>query len=52
MEKVLRAKEMNQFLKRSDSTIYKLASKGEIPGGWTGGNQKLIWESKKIGERQ
>jgi predicted DNA-binding transcriptional regulator AlpA len=32
MEKVLKAKEMNQFLKRRDSTIYKLVSKGAIPG--------------------
>jgi excisionase family DNA binding protein len=32
MEKLLTAKELAQFLKLSESTIYKLASNGEIPG--------------------
>ncbi len=32
MEKIMTAKELSQFLKLSESTIYKLASNGEIPG--------------------
>ena len=32
MEKLITAKELAQFLKLSESTIYKLASNGEIPG--------------------
>lgn len=32
MDKLLTAKELAQFLKLSESTIYKLASNGEIPG--------------------
>ena len=32
MEKLITAKELAQFLKLSESTIYKLASNGELPG--------------------
>ena len=32
MEEILTAKELGHFLKLSESTIYKLASTGEIPG--------------------
>jgi len=32
MQKILTAKDLADFLKLSYSTIYKLASKGEIPG--------------------
>ena len=32
MEKIITARELSQFLKLSESTIYKLASNGEIPG--------------------
>ena len=32
MEKIMTAKELSHFLKLSESTIYKLASNGEIPG--------------------
>ena len=32
MEKLITAKELAQFLKLSESTIYKLAGHGEIPG--------------------
>jgi excisionase family DNA binding protein len=32
MEKLITAKELAQFLKLSESTIYKLARNGEIPG--------------------
>ena len=60
MEKILTAKELSQFLKLSESTIYKLASKGEIPGFKIGDSwrfeleeiQKMIRESKKKGRRE
>jgi excisionase family DNA binding protein len=60
MEKIMTAKELSQFLKLSESTIYKLASKGEIPGFKIGDSwrfeleeiQKMIKESKKKGRRQ
>ncbi len=32
LENIVTAKELGQYLKLSDSTIYKLAAKGEIPG--------------------
>jgi excisionase family DNA binding protein len=32
MSKIVTAKEVGQFLKLSESTIYKLAATGEIPG--------------------
>jgi excisionase family DNA binding protein len=32
MEKLITAKELAQFLKLSESTVYKLAGQGEIPG--------------------
>ena len=32
MAKIVTAKELGGYLKLSDSTIYKLASNGEIPG--------------------
>jgi len=59
MEKILTAKELSQFLKLSESTIYKLASNGEIPGFKIGDSwrfdleeiQKMIRESKKRGLR-
>ena len=58
MEKLMTAKELSQFLKLSESTIYKLASNGKIPGFKIGDSwrfeleeiQKLIRESKKIGK--
>ena len=54
------AKELSQFLKLSESTIYKLASNGDIPGFKIGDSwrfemeeiHKLIRESKKKGKRQ
>ncbi len=57
MEKIMTAKELSQFLKLSESTIYKLASNGEIPGFKIGDSwrfeldeiQKMIRESKKQG---
>ncbi len=60
MEKLMKAKELSQFLKLSESTIYKLASNGKIPGFKIGDSwrfeleeiQKLIRESKKIGKTQ
>ncbi len=32
MSKIVTAKEVGQYLKLSESTIYKLASNGDIPG--------------------
>lgn len=32
MANIVTAKELSQFLKLSESTIYKLASQGELPG--------------------
>ena len=32
MENIVTAKEVGQYLKLSESTIYKLAASGEIPG--------------------
>ena len=59
MEKIMTAKELSQFLKLSESTIYKLASNGEIPAFKIGDSwrfemeeiQKLIRESKNKGGR-
>jgi len=58
--KIITAKELAQFLKLSEPTIYKLDSSGEIPGFKIGDSwlfeleeiQKLIRESKKIGKTQ
>ncbi len=55
MEKIMTAKELSQFLKLSESTIYKLASNGEIPGFKIGDSwrfeleeiQNMIKDSKK-----
>ena len=55
MEKIMTAKELGQLLKLSESTIYKLASTGEIPGFKIGDSwrfeldeiQKMIRDSKK-----
>ena len=54
MEKILTAKELSQFLKLSESTIYKLAFSGEIPAFKVGDSwrfeleeiQKMIRDSK------
>ena len=32
MPKIVTAREVGQYLKLSDSTVYKLATRGEIPG--------------------
>jgi excisionase family DNA binding protein len=60
MEKILTAKELSQFLKLSESTIYKLAYTGEIPAFKVGDSwrfeleeiQKMIRDSKKRGRRK
>ena len=60
MEKIITAKEFAQFLKLSESPIYKLVSSGEIPGFKVEDSwrfeleeiQKLIREPKKIGKTQ
>ena len=60
MEKILTAKEVSQFLKLSESTIYKLAFSGEIPAFKVGDSwrfelediQKMIRDSKKRGRRK
>lgn len=60
MEKIMTAKELSQFLKLSESTIYKLATNGDIPGFKIGDSwrfeleeiQKMIRDSKKKGRKQ
>jgi excisionase family DNA binding protein len=60
MEKILTAKEVSQFLKLSESTIYKLAFSGEIPAFKVGDSwrfeleeiQKMIRDSKTRGRRK
>ena len=60
MEKILTAKELSQYLKLSESTIYKLASNGEIPAFKVGDSwrfeleeiQKMIRDSKKRGKQK
>jgi excisionase family DNA binding protein len=55
MENIVTAKEVGRYLKLSESTIYKLASNGEIPGFKIGDSWrfdmedilKLIRDSKK-----
>jgi excisionase family DNA binding protein len=52
---IVTAKEVGQYLKLSESTIYKLAATGEIPGFKIGDSwrfemeeiRKMIGESKK-----
>ncbi len=60
MEKILTAKEVSQFLKLSESTIYKLAFSGEIPAFKVGDSwrfeleeiEKMIRDSKNRGRRK
>lgn len=60
METILTAKELSQFLKLSESTIYKLAVSGEIPAFKEGDSwrfeleeiQKMIRDSKTRGRRK
>ena len=60
MEWLMTAKELAQFLKLSESTIYKLASNGDIPGFKIGDSwrfdleeiQKLIRQSKEKVKKQ
>ena len=55
MENIITAKEVGQYLKLSESTVYKLASSGEIPGFKIGDSwrfdmeeiQKMIQQSKE-----
>jgi excisionase family DNA binding protein len=55
MQNIVTAKEVGRYLKLSESTIYKLASNGEIPGFKIGDSWrfdmedilKLIRDSKK-----
>lgn len=51
MEEILTAKELGHFLKLSESTIYKLASTGEIPGFKIGDSWRFDMEEirKMIG---
>ncbi len=59
MPNIVTAKELGQYLKLSDSTIYKLASSGEIPGFKVGDSWrfemeevlKVIRRAKKKPER-
>ncbi len=60
MQNIVTAKEVGRYLKLSESTIYKLASNGEIPGFKIGDSWrfdmedilKLIRDSKKGGSNQ
>jgi excisionase family DNA binding protein len=55
MENIITAKEVGKYLKLSESTVYKLASSGEIPGFKIGDSwrfdmeeiQKMIQQSKE-----
>lgn len=59
MEEILTAKELGHFLKLSESTIYKLASTGEIPGFKIGDSwrfdmeeiRKMIGGAKEISKK-
>ncbi len=52
MAKIVTAKELGEFLKLSDSTIYKLASGGELPGFKIGDSWRFDMEEilKRIEE--
>jgi excisionase family DNA binding protein len=60
MQNIVTAKEVGRYLKLSESTIYKLASNGEIPGFKIGDSWrfdmedilKLIRDSKNGGSNQ
>ena len=60
MANIVTAKEVGQYLKLSESTIYKLAASGEIPSFKIGDSWrfdmeeilKLIQDSQKRGRRQ
>jgi excisionase family DNA binding protein len=49
---IVTAKELGQYLKLSESTIYKLASDGELPGFKIGDSWRFDMDEilKKIGE--
>jgi len=55
MENIITAKEVGKYLKLSESTVYKLASSGEIPGFKIGDSwrfdmeeiQRMIQQSKE-----
>ncbi len=59
MENIITAKDVGQYLKLSESTVYKLASSGEIPGFKVGDSwrfdmeeiQKMIERSKERCQR-
>jgi len=52
MANIVTAKEVGQYLKLSESTIYKLAASGEIPGFKIGDSWRFDMEEirKMIGE--
>jgi len=60
MEKLMTAKELGQLLRLRETTIYRLASNGEIPGFKIGDSwrfemediQKLFQQSKEKGRKQ
>ncbi len=59
MENIITAKEVGVYLKLSESTVYKLASSGEIPGFKVGDSwrfdmediEKMIRQSKEKTQR-
>ena len=52
MANIVTAKELGQYLKLSESTIYKLALNGELPGFRIGDSWRFDMDEilKKIGE--
>ncbi len=59
MENIITAKKVGEYLKLSESTVYKLASSGEIPGFKVGDSwrfdmediEKMIRQSKEKTQR-
>ncbi|MGQ9847657.1 MAG: helix-turn-helix domain-containing protein [Bacteroidales bacterium] len=52
MSNIITAKELSQYLKLSESTIYKLASQGDLPGfkvgdSWRFDMEEVLKEIKK-----
>jgi excisionase family DNA binding protein len=60
MSNIVTAKELGKYLKLSESTIYKLAAKGELPGFKIGDSWRfdmneimhVIKKAKKISEKK
>ncbi len=44
METIVTAKEVGHYLKLSESTVYKLAAKGDLPGFKIGDSWRFVME--------